>query len=93
MLAGTSAAICQLQALSPVGRCKTFDATADGYGRGEGVAAVILKPANGSDSAQAILRGSAINQVRNLHRFACRAQTPVVQTHKCYGTRASSGHK
>lgn len=29
--ATTTAAICQLQALSPVGRCKTYDASADGY--------------------------------------------------------------
>ena len=28
--ATTTAAICQLQALSPVGRCKTYDASADG---------------------------------------------------------------
>jgi acyl transferase domain-containing protein len=28
----TTARICLLQALSPVGRCKTFDASADGYG-------------------------------------------------------------
>ena len=31
------------QALSPVGRCKTFDATGDGYGRGEGFAAALLR--------------------------------------------------
>ncbi len=30
LLCGTSNAICQLQALSPVGRCRTLDAAADG---------------------------------------------------------------
>ena len=29
--------------LAPDGRCKSFDASGDGYGRGEGVAAIILK--------------------------------------------------
>ena len=36
--------ICQANMLAADGQCKTFDASADGYGRGEGIATVILKP-------------------------------------------------
>lgn len=32
-----------MQALSPVGRCQSFEATADGYGRGEGIATLLLR--------------------------------------------------
>ena len=42
LAAATTSRICLLQALSPVGRCKTFDAGGDGYGRGEAFAVTVL---------------------------------------------------
>src|ERR1700754_2929665 len=52
--------------LAPDGRCKTFDAAADGYVRGEGGAVIVIKRLEDAirDGARirAVIRGSAINQ-------------------------------
>ncbi|HEY2577794.1 MAG TPA: SDR family NAD(P)-dependent oxidoreductase [Streptosporangiaceae bacterium] len=51
--------------LSKAGRCRTFDAAADGYVRGEGVGAVLLKPLDRAradgDHVYAVIKGSAVN--------------------------------
>ena len=62
LLASTFQGICQLKALSKVGRCQTFDANADGYGRGEAVLVGYLSPRPASTTEGFVIKASAINQ-------------------------------
>ncbi|MBI3898381.1 MAG: SDR family NAD(P)-dependent oxidoreductase [Gammaproteobacteria bacterium] len=59
-------AMCKGGFLSPDGRCKSFDARADGYGRGEGAGIVVLKrlsdALNDNDAIYALVRATGVNQ-------------------------------
>jgi acyl transferase domain-containing protein len=62
----TTIALSRAHMLAPDGRCKTFDAAADGFARGEGCGVLVLKrladaEADG-DRILAIVRGIASNQ-------------------------------
>src|SRR5262249_34974236 len=56
----------KLGALSTDGRCKTFDASANGTARGEGCGMVVLKrlseALSSGDRIWAVIRGTAVNQ-------------------------------
>lgn len=61
--------------LSPSGLCRTFDAAADGYGRGEAINAIYLKPLEDAllngDPVRAVIRSTAVN---------CDGRTPGITT-------------
>ena len=62
----TYIALSRAHMLAPDGRCKTFDAAADGFGRAEGCGMVVLKRLSDAqrdgDRIIALVRGTAINQ-------------------------------
>ncbi|MDP4738276.1 MAG: polyketide synthase, partial [Cyanobium sp. MAG_216] len=62
---GIHTSFCKAGLLAPDGRCKSFDAAANGYVRSEGAAAVVLKPLSAAqadgDPIVAVIHGSAVN--------------------------------
>ncbi|WP_327270924.1 type I polyketide synthase [Streptomyces sp. NBC_01224] len=62
----TTLSFARMGMLSPTGRCHTFDAAADGFVRGEGCGAVVLKrladAERDGDRILAVVRGTAVNQ-------------------------------
>ena len=58
--------MCQSRMMAPDGRCKTFDAAADGFGQAEGCTVVVIKRLSDAMAAEdkilALIRGSAVNQ-------------------------------
>lgn len=62
---GTFTALASQGFLSPDGHSKSFDASADGYGRGEGCGMVILKRLGDAladnDCIRAVIRGTGVN--------------------------------
>lgn len=62
----TAITLSKARMLSPDGRCKTFDASANGFARGEGCGLVVLKRLSDAlsdgDNILAVIRGTAINQ-------------------------------
>ena len=78
---------CRANMLAPDGRCKTFDAGADGYVRGEGAAVIVLKRLSDAladgDPIVALIRGSAVNQDGRSGGFTAPnelAQQAVIRT-------------
>ena len=83
-----SIAMTEQGVLSPTGSCKTFDASADGYGRGEAVNAIYIKKLSDAvrdgDPIRAIIRSTSTNCDGKTPGLAC----PSVDSHESLIRRA-----
>ncbi|KAI2630164.1 hypothetical protein GGS26DRAFT_598659 [Hypomontagnella submonticulosa] len=77
----------QLHMLSPTGKSYMWDASADGFTRGEGIAAMILKPLSqalaDNDHIESIVRNTGTNQdgrTRGITLPSAEAQTELIQS-------------
>ena len=73
LVASTSAHLAQLGALSSNGRSKTFDAAADGYGRGEACIVFVARMPGSDQAPLAVLHGASSHW---LHGMAWRSSSP-----------------
>ena len=86
--------------LSRDGLCKSFDASGDGYSRGEGVAAIILKRVNDAvrdrDPIRAVVRGTGVNQdgmTKGITLPSSDAQAALIRsTYKSAGLDVNDTH-
>ncbi|GLV53931.1 hypothetical protein KDH_07820 [Dictyobacter sp. S3.2.2.5] len=88
----SSIMLSKLGMLSPTGRCRAFDANADGFVRGEGAGVVILKPLSQvrrSERVYAILTGIGLNH--NGHNEWITAVNPDAQETLMQRTHAQAG--
>jgi len=80
-------ALSTMNALSVDGRCRTFDASSDGFGRGDGCGVLVLKRLSDAerdkDKIWGLIKGTAINQDGKSNGFTApnmKAQVEVIQT-------------
>lgn len=78
--------LCQMNMLSPTGRCHTFGNEADGFVPGEGVGAILLKSLDDAvrdnDNIYAVIKGSAINHDGKTNGYTVpnpNAQTAIIE--------------
>ncbi|KAH9942788.1 ketoacyl-synt-domain-containing protein [Amylocystis lapponica] len=74
--------------LSPDGKCKPFDASADGFGRGEGVVSVVLKPLDSAERDHDHIYGTILGTGVNSSGSLAPVSAPVASAQQDAMTRA-----